>query len=187
MLGLVPSIHVFDAVSSSTKEGVDGRHGAGHDDSDPEKIPSRPKADDLRPGAEDDSIQGPLGTDMKTVLLVDDDPVFSLLVREFLESAGYAVIAVGDTLKALDELESDRTINLAVIDIFMPEGLPNGVSLAAMARLRRRGLPIIIVTGSPELVGPHVASDQTVLHKPIDLDTLLGAVRAKLGTSAAPA
>src|SRR5262249_6859384 len=75
---------------------------------------------------------------MKTVMVVDDDPICCALLTAFLDSRGYQAVPVPDSYTALDILESGRPIDLAVIDIVMPPGHPHGYALAAMASLRRK-------------------------------------------------
>jgi CheY-like chemotaxis protein len=115
-----------------------------------------------------------------TVLVVDDDPVFSEVLIGFLGSRGYETVSAPDTIAALDLLESKRPIDLAILDVVMPPGLPHGVALAAMANLRRQGLPVIFVTGSPDMAR-QFTSDQPVFAKPVDLEALHVAIRASLG------
>src|SRR4051812_47447079 len=124
---------------------------------------------------------GRMGSRMKTVMVVDDDPICCALLTAFLDSRGYAAVPVPDTYAALDILESDRTIDLAVIDIVMPPGHPHGYALAAMASLRRKDLPVVFVTGSPEFMRPDLAGDHPLLQKPVDLEALHQAVRARVG------
>jgi DNA-binding response OmpR family regulator len=118
---------------------------------------------------------------MKTVLLVDDDPVFSDLAAGFLASRGYDVASVPTTTAALDVLESARRIDLAVVDIMMPPGHPHGVALAAMVRLRRIGCPVILVTGARDEVQRYVTDELAIVDKPVDLEALHVAIKAQLG------
>lgn len=82
-----------------------------------------------------------------TILLVDDDLDQLEKRRSRLESAGFSVIAVSHSGRALDVLDSDRPIDLLMTDVHMP-GMPHGFSLARMAKARRPGLPIVYVDGT---------------------------------------
>ncbi len=119
---------------------------------------------------------------MKTVLVVDDDPVFRTLLTGFLEGQGYAVLATTDSTAALAMLESGRAIDLAIVDIVLPQGGPQGVALSAMARLTRQGLPVLLVTASPELVAADLSRGVAVFGKPLDFGALLTAIRTRIGT-----
>jgi len=129
----------------------------------------------------EEARNGMPGRRTKTVMVVDDDPVCCALLTAFLDSRGYAAVPVPDTYAALDILESDRTIDLAVIDVVMPPGHPHGYALAAMASLRRKDLPVVFVTGSPEFMRPDLAGDHPLFPKPVDLEALHRAVRDKVG------
>jgi CheY-like chemotaxis protein len=118
---------------------------------------------------------------MKTVMVVDDDPHCCALLAAFLGSCGYQAVPVPDSYAALDILDSDRTVDLAVIDIVMPPGHPHGYALAAMASLKRKNLPVVFVTGSAEFMRPDLAGDHPLLQKPVDLEALHEAVRARVG------
>jgi len=118
---------------------------------------------------------------MKTVLLVDDDPVFSDLVAGFLASRGYEVATAATTTAALDLLESARRIDMAVIDVMMPPGHPHGIALAAMVRLRRIACPVILVTGARDEVQRYVTDSGKIVDKPVDLEALHRAIKAELG------
>ena len=105
------------------------------------------------------------------ILFVDDDPVFAEASAQILRGAGYQVQLAPDYRLALQLLESDAPLDLMVCDIVMPERV-NGLALGRMARLRRRELKIVYITGhdipgiEDEALGP-------VLRKPIDNDLLV--------------
>lgn len=104
----------------------------------------------------------------RQILLVDDDEVFREATARLLRSAGYKVQLAPDFRLALQILESNEPIDLLILDIVMPDRV-NGLALARMARLRRRDLKIIYVSGydipgiGEEALGP-------IIRKPIDND-----------------
>ncbi len=69
---------------------------------------------------------------------------------------------------------------LLVVDIKLPAGTPQGTSVALMTRNHRPGLPIIFVTGYPELAELNDSETGPTILKPIDLQALVGAVRVQL-------
>lgn len=105
------------------------------------------------------------------ILFVDDDAVFAEASAKILRRAGYEVALAPDYRLALQLLESDAPLDLMVCDIVMPDRV-NGLALGRMARLRRRELKIVYITGhdipgiEDEALGP-------VLRKPIDHDLLV--------------
>ncbi|MFN6980913.1 MAG: response regulator [Brevundimonas sp.] len=81
-----------------------------------------------------------------TVLIVDDEPLISLMVAVVFEEAGFEVITVANAAEA--EQISHKNENLAAIvtDIQLGKG-PNGWAVAVDARTRLPRIPIVYVTG----------------------------------------
>jgi CheY-like chemotaxis protein len=116
---------------------------------------------------------------MATILLVEDDEILRLTAAQHLKQAGYTVIAAGRSNEALDELDLGRQVDLAVIDVCMPKGQVNGLALARMARWRRPGLPVVFVTGYPEVLEAE-AIQEPVFLKPVDLGQLTDKIKERL-------
>ncbi len=116
---------------------------------------------------------------MPTILLVEDDEILRLAAAHHLGQAGYAVIAAGKSNDALDELDLGRQVDLAVIDVCMPRGQVNGFALARMARWRRPGLPIVFMTGYPEVLEAE-AIQEPVFLKPVDFAQLAAKIKERL-------
>jgi CheY-like chemotaxis protein len=116
---------------------------------------------------------------MATILLVEDDEILRLAVAQHLTHAGYTVIAAGRSNEALDELDLGRPVDLAVIDICMPKGQVNGVALARMARWRRPGLPVVFLTGYPEVLKAEPVQEPVFL-KPVDFGQLTDKIKERL-------
>ena len=79
------------------------------------------------PTASSRTIRGP----MTTILVVDDEPRIARLVRDFLESAGFAVISAADGQEALMRARTEHP-DLIVLDL----GLPRLDGLDVTRRLR---------------------------------------------------
>ena len=115
------------------------------------------------------------------ILVVDDDEVFGDAVARALRAAGFEVFVAPDHRRALEDLESTRPIDLLITDVVMPERV-NGVALSRMARMRRPGLNVILMTAydipgvEEEAIGP-------VLRKPIDDQHLVAEVKRILATA----
>jgi CheY-like chemotaxis protein len=116
----------------------------------------------------------------RRILLVDDDEPFREALGAQLRSAGYAVRLAPDYRLALEILERGEPVDLLVLDIVMPDRV-NGLALGRMARLRRRDIKIIYISGydvaglDREALGP-------IIRKPVSNDELLAAVRAALAS-----
>lgn len=97
------------------------------------------------------------------ILFVEDDPQFLYVHERALREAGCEVHSAQDYLSALRVLEGDSPLDLLLADVVMPKGI-NGFALARMARMRRRDLKVVFITGydlpGDEVLGP-------VLRKPV--------------------
>ncbi len=117
---------------------------------------------------------------MARILLVEDDPAFAYTVSRFLRADGHEVVTYDGPIEALEELESDRRIDLLVTDVRLAEGMPHGFSLGRMAKLRRADLPIIFITGFPEIAKGDRTPPGPVMFKPFALETLGAAITTEL-------
>ncbi len=113
-----------------------------------------------------------------TILLVDDDEAFRYAAARALEGAGFTVASAADFRDALDLLEGNRSVDLLVTDVVMPQRI-HGFALARMARMRRRGLKVLYLTGYDV---PTVEAAGKVLRKPLTDDQLVDEVRAALAS-----
>ena len=77
---------------------------------------------------------------------------------------------------SLELIEAGGEVDLLVTDIQLPEGTPHGLSLALMAKARRRRLPVLFMTGDPELAGQVDESFGPTLIKPFTGAMLLEAL-----------
>jgi PleD family two-component response regulator len=83
------------------------------------------------------------------VVVVLDDLEFADQAVRGLVAQNYEAIALPDPLAALDALESAVRVELLITCTIHAEGQPNGVSLALMAKAKRRDVKVIFV-GTPE-------------------------------------
>ncbi len=114
------------------------------------------------------------GTQMKRILVVDDEADIRLLYQEELQEAGYQVAVAADGHEALRMVQQGRP-DLMTIDIKMP-GM-DGVELLRRVREIYRDLPIIICTAYGDFKYDFAtwASD-AYLTKSSDLQELKGKV-----------
>ncbi len=112
------------------------------------------------------------------ILLADDDEAVREVTAAMLEEAGYAVVRAGGAPAALAVLDGGAAVDLLVADFVMP-GM-NGLQLARAARERRRGLPVLFVTGYAATTLLADIADAAVLRKPFHSDDLQRNVAALL-------
>jgi DNA-binding response OmpR family regulator len=118
-----------------------------------------------------------------SILVVDDEPYISTLLRDFLVREGYVVRFAATGGEALAWLQKNRP-DVVILDLSMPA--VNGVEM--LRRLKTRyptGFPfvVIVLTGTTE--EPLVKDVQSlgvteILHKPPDLLHLHAAIQAQL-------
>ena len=123
---------------------------------------------------------------MTTVLVVDDQPDIVRLVRDYLERAGFDVLAAGDGEQALQVARRTRP-DLVILDL----GLPGLDGLDVARALRRDGdVPIIMLTARTEetdrVAGLELGADDYVT-KPFSAREMVARVRAVLRRSSAAA
>ncbi len=115
----------------------------------------------------------------QSVLIVEDDPKISALVRKNLEAAGLACREVADGTGALREFASDAP-SLVLLDLMIP-----GVDgLEVCRRIRRDSqVPILMLTArsgeAEKVLGFEIGADD-YLTKPFSTSELVARVRALL-------
>lgn len=82
------------------------------------------------------------------ILYVEDKPERLFLMKAFLQRKGYEVLTAASGREAI-ELFQDPSIELAVIDYYMPE--ENGDVVARRIKALRPSLPVLIFSGSLSL------------------------------------
>lgn len=112
-----------------------------------------------------------MGRKLKT-LLVEDEPLITLLYEAMLESTEFDLVAItGCNRQALTWLQSNRP-DLAIVDYF----LDDGPCIAVMKQLEDMGVPYIVVTAFGDLAPEHVPAGRRI-RKPIRGRQLTGALR----------
>lgn len=114
------------------------------------------------------------------IVIVDDEKEIADLVEVVLKNEGYSTLKYYDPTEALKEIETNETIDLAVIDVMMP-GI-DGFTLCAKIR-ERRTYPIIMLTARVEdidkITGLTVGADDYVT-KPFNPLELIARIKAQL-------
>ena len=125
-------------------------------------------------GAEARAVPGEI------VLVVEDEERVRNFSVEALRELGYTVVYAADGRQALAMIDAGQAAHLLFTDVVMPE--MNGLELAAAARARLPGLPVLYTSGYTGDAGEAdgAAGELAVLSKPFDVATLAARVRAAL-------
>ncbi len=111
------------------------------------------------------------------ILIVEDDFLVRLTLSEALSSDGFDVVEAECAEEALAMLRADGTISLLMTDMQLGGGL-TGQQLAAAARQEHATLPIIYMTGRPDLVSASRDGRERVVPKPYLPSAICAAARA---------
>ena len=115
---------------------------------------------------------------MAHILVVEDDSALQYSNCAILEQAGHVTRGFADYRGVLELLETDKSVDLMLIDVAPTDGTPNGQSVARMARLKRHRMPVVFVSGYPDLA--QYLKEETFLTKPVSDEVLLEAVGVAL-------
>ena len=119
------------------------------------------------------------------ILLVEDEWLIRTIVAEQLTDGGFTVCEAENGDEASTLIAQDPTaFTLLVTDIHMPGSL-DGMGLARLVRALRPNLPVIYMTGRPDVLN-HLrpfGPGEVLLRKPFALSNLLATVQQLLGHS----
>jgi signal transduction histidine kinase/ActR/RegA family two-component response regulator len=119
--------------------------------------------------------------DVRTALLVEDEPLLRRLTARTLERAGFEVVTAEDGQEGLDRArELGDRLDLLVSDVVMPR--ISGIELCRRLREARPRLPVILMSGYPEPASGErrLPDDVEFVQKPFDEQTLSKAAAAAL-------
>ena len=114
----------------------------------------------------------------RSILIVEDEPLIAMMLEDFLESLGHAVVATCETVEeALDRVDQGG-FDVAIIDV----QLKDGKRVWPVAdRLAAEGTPFVIATGGHVEPPPAAHADAPVLSKPYTIDAIAPALARALG------
>ena len=118
---------------------------------------------------------------MKTVLVVDDEPVLRVLMPEILQDEGYAVIDAADGQSMLELLQGVHP-DLVLMDVMMPGVDGREAYQVLRSRADLPNLPVVMMSAAvqPGRLDPSIAA---FLRKPFDLTELVELVAELIGPS----
>ncbi len=113
---------------------------------------------------------------MRNILIVEDEPLISMMLEDFLLSLGHQVSAicesVGEALAACDQAQFD----VAILDVNL-----KGESVWPVAtRLRALGIPFVLASGGHVDPPPPEFAAVPMIDKPYTIDRVTPAIDAAL-------
>ena len=115
------------------------------------------------------------------ILIVDDEADIRKTVRFTLSKAGYDVVEAEDGEAAMNKIrEGDNPlmVDTIICDMQMPK--VNGMEAVAFFRQQFPSVPVIVLTGNPEIQGANALFKQGIteyLTKPVEPERLTEAVK----------
>lgn len=118
--------------------------------------------------------------DVKTILVVEDDPAVALGLNDFILGLGFRCVVARDGAQALSLFQAERP-DLVLLDLVLPKR--SGMQVCRDIRDRGDLTPIIMVTakGQPQdrIAGLDLGADDYIT-KPFNLQELAARIRAVL-------
>ena len=84
-------------------------------------------------------------SNLKRILVIDDEPDFAGLVKDNLEEAGYEVAVAYDGKQGLDEVKQHKP-DLVVLDVMMPEMDGYEVCAELKSNEEYSDIPVVMLT-----------------------------------------
>lgn len=114
----------------------------------------------------------------KKILLVEDDPNFGSILKDYLQMNDFDVTLAKNGMEGFEKFKKD-TYDLCILDVMMP--YKDGFTLAREIRDKNKEIPIIFLTAKTMkedvLKGYKVGADD-YLNKPFDSEVLLMKIKA---------
>jgi PAS domain S-box-containing protein len=111
-------------------------------------------------------------------LIVEDEPLIRMFLADLLGDVGYRTVQVSSAREALGECERSSSVDVAFIDVGLPDR--SGIEVAAELRSRWPGLRVAIASGYGDQARARVQRDAntTFLSKPFDAAAVAAALHS---------
>ncbi len=125
-------------------------------------------------------------TNNRRILLVEDDPNFGSILKEYLMINGYEVTLAKNGIEGFEKFKKED-FDLCLLDVMMP--YKDGFTLAKEIREKNETIPLIFLTAKTMkedvLKGFKIGADD-YLSKPFDSEVLLAKIKSILSRRVAP-
>src|ERR1700730_1888661 len=114
----------------------------------------------------------------KHILVVDDNADVRDVIVDTLQEHNFSVTAVSSGSMMRDFLETGDTVDCVILDALMP-----GEASASLAlHLKERGVPVVMISGSPAAMKYAMDNGLQLLRKPFRSQELYSAVNTALAS-----
>ena len=125
-------------------------------------------------------------TNNRRILLVEDDPNFGSILKEYLMINSYEVVLAKNGIEGFEKFKKED-FDLCLLDVMMP--YKDGFTLAKEIREKNETIPLIFLTAKTMkedvLKGFKIGADD-YLSKPFDSEVLLAKIKSILSRRVAP-
>lgn len=114
----------------------------------------------------------------KRILLVEDDPNFGTVLKDYLMMNDYEVTHAKNGMEGFEKFKKDD-FDLCILDVMMP--YKDGFTLAKEIRDKNKDVPIIFLTAKTmkeDVLKGYKAGADDYLNKPFDSEVLLMKIKA---------
>ena len=112
----------------------------------------------------------------RSILIVEDEPLISMMLEDFLESLGHRVAATCDTVNDAMNATDRGGFDLAILDVNL-----KGENVWPVAtRLQEKGVPFVIASGGHVDPPPAEFAAVPLIEKPYTVDRVTPAIEAAL-------
>jgi CheY-like chemotaxis protein len=107
-------------------------------------------------------------TALRTVLIVEDEPLIAMMLEDFLDSLGHTIAGTCDSVPEALARANEGGFDVAILDVHL-----KGERIWPVAdRLVEMGIPYILATGGHIDPPPAAHANAPVLSKPFTIDAI---------------
>jgi CheY-like chemotaxis protein len=127
-------------------------------------------------------------SDMATILIVEDDPEISSLLRSFIEEQGHKTFSAATADKALAIVTGPEAVDALFVDIILKGDMQAGIEFAKRAVELKPELKVLYSTGLTvtDDMKALVVPGSIILEKPYSEDQLLTSLTVQFGAGPQP-
>jgi CheY-like chemotaxis protein len=114
---------------------------------------------------------------IRSILIVEDEPLIAMMLEDFLETLGHEVVACCDSVDAALDRVAAGGFDVAILDVSLKDGQVWPVA----DRLAEAGTPFVLATGGHIEPPPAAHAGAPVLAKPYTIDAIEPALELACG------